>query len=54
MLPLVSDDLDTLYGAFAEGGEFDEATSRGDYGYNEYAMQTARSPVKQLGELWAG
>ena len=42
MLPRVSDDLDTLYRAFAEGGEFAEATSRGGYGYNEYAMETTR------------
>jgi trypsin-like peptidase len=58
MLPLVSDDLDTLYNAFAEGGEFTEATSGGDYGYNEYAMQTAqeareaaRRVVRQLDQL---
>jgi hypothetical protein len=42
MLPQVSDDLDTLYRAFAEGGEFAEATGRGSYGYNEYAMETTR------------
>ncbi|GAA1029116.1 hypothetical protein GCM10009565_58710 [Amycolatopsis albidoflavus] len=42
MLPLVSDDLDTLYRAFAEGGEFAEATGRGGHGYNEYAMETTR------------
>lgn len=42
MLPQVSDDLDTLYRAFAEGGEFAEATGRGGYGYNEYAMETTR------------
>lgn len=42
MLPLVSDDLDTLFRAFAEGGEFAEATGRGGYGYNEYAMETTR------------
>jgi hypothetical protein len=42
VLPRVSDDLDTLYRAFAEGGEFADATGRGGYGYNEYAMETTR------------
>lgn len=42
MLPRVSDDLATLYSALAEGGELAEATSRGGYGYNEYAMETTR------------
>jgi FAD/FMN-containing dehydrogenase len=41
MLPGVSDDLDALYSALAQGREFVETLGRGGHEYNEYAMATA-------------